>query len=146
MRREILITNSAEYRPDIGRTLDMVSLWLQTTPQGEWSLKLEKIKKRRSLSQNALLWAWMTAVAKEWADATGDYFTKEQFKEMFARRFLPVTGPDGETVGRSTSTLTKEEMTEFLTNIHVWVSENMQINLPNAEDRMFNEWKEQYED
>lgn len=146
MRREIIISKNYDGLPDISTINDTISLWLQTIPKGEWSLRLEKIKKKRSLNQNALLWAWMTAVAKEWADATGDYFTKEQFKETFARRFIPVTGPDGETVGRSTSTLTKEEMTEFLTNIHVWVSENMHINLPNAEDRMFNEWYSQYED
>lgn len=147
MKREIQINyTQGNHSPDIPSVLETLNVWLQTIPFGEWTIRLEKVKKKRSLSQNAILWMWMTAIAKEWADATGQYYTKEQFKEFFARKFIPVTGPDGETVGGSTSTLTVEQMTEFLTNIHAWVAENLMINLPNAEDKFINDWYSQYED
>ena len=146
MRREIIISKNYDNLPNISTINDTISLWLQTIPKGEWSLRLEKIKKKRSLNQNALLWAWMTALSKEWAAATDQHYTKEQFKEMFTRMFLPVTTPTGETIGGSTSMLTTEQMTEFLTKIQVYVAEQWGITLLNAEDRMFNEWYSQYEE
>ena len=146
MRREIIISKNYDGLPDISTINDTISLWLQTIPKREWSLRLEKIKKKRSLNQNALLWVWMEVLSKEWADAIDEHYTKEQFKEMFARMFLPVTTPTGETIGGSTSTLTKEQMTEFLTNVQVYAAQNWGITLLNAEDRMFNEWYSQYED
>ena len=145
MKREIIISKNYNGLPDISTINDTISLWLQTIPKGEWSLRLEKIKKKRSLSQNALLWVWMEVLSKEWAEATDEHYTKEQFKEMFARMFLPVTTPIGETIGGSTSTLTTEQMTEFLTNVQVYAAQNWGITLLNAEDRMFNEWYSQYE-
>lgn len=146
MRREIIISKNYDGLPDISTISDTISLWLQTIPKGEWSLRLEKIKKKRSLNQNALLWVWMEVLSKEWAEATDEHYTKEQFREMFARMFLPVTTPTGETIGGSTSTLTTEQMTEFLTNVQVYAAQNWGITLLNAEDKMFNEWYSQYED
>ena len=147
MRREIQISYTQGNRsPSIANVLETLNVWLQTIPFGEWTIRLEKVKKKRSLSQNALLWAWMTALSKEWAAATDQHYTKEQFKEMFARMFLPVSTPTGDVVGGSTSTLTLEQMTEFLTKIQVYVAEQWGITLLNAEDRMFNEWYSQYEE
>ena len=145
MKREI------EIRKRVGESLlkeqikDVVSMWLDTCPSGDWVLKLEKKTTQRGLSQNALLWVWMEVMSKEWAEATGDYYTKEQWKEFFARKFLPVTGPDGETVGGSTSALTTEQMTTFLTNIQAHAATEWGITLLGAEDKMFNEWRSQYE-
>ena len=123
----------------------VVEMWITTCPNGEWTLKLEKKVRQRGLSQNALLWVWMEVLSKEWAEATGDHYTKEQWKEFFARKFLPVTGPDGEIVGGSTSALTTEQMTEFLTKIQAHVATEWGITLLGAEDQMFNEWRSQYE-
>lgn len=124
---------------------DNLSMWIDTCSAGQYVLRLEKAKKQRGVSQNALLWVWMDVMSKEWADATDDHYTKEQWKEFFARKFLPVTGPCGEIVGGSTSTLTTEQMTEFLTKIQVYVATEWGITLLGAEDNMFNEWRAQYE-
>lgn len=140
MKRELQINKQS----NIHSILDTIQLWIQTIPNGEWILKLEKAKKHRSLSQNALLWVWMDILSKEWAEATGEYFTKDQFKEMFARKFLPIDSPLG-VVGRNTSTLTKEEMTDFMTNIQAYVATEWGITLLGEEDRMFNEWRKQYD-
>lgn len=146
MKREINITkNLWGLNRYIGDVLETVSMWLGCIGNGEWVLKLEKKQKQRSYSQNSLLWLWMDVVAKEWADATDDHYTKEQFKEFFARKFLPVTGPEGSVIGGSTSALTSEQMSEFLTKIQAYAAEQWDITLLGAEDRMFNEWKSQYE-
>lgn len=108
-------------------------------------LKLEKKSTKRGLSQNALLWVWMEVISKEWADATDDHYTKEQWKEFFARKFLPVTGPGGEIVGGSTSALTQEQMTEFLNKIQSYAATEWGIALLGAEDNMFDEWRKMYE-
>lgn len=127
---------------ELQRTIEM---WITTCPNGEWTLKLEKKVRQRGLSQNALLWVWMEVLSKEWAEATDDHYTKEQWKELFARKFLPVTGPDGSVIGGSTSALTTEQMTEFLTKIQVYAATEWGITLLGAEDSMFNEWRSQYE-
>lgn len=127
---------------ELQRTIEM---WITTCPNGEWTLKLEKKVRQRGLSQNALLWVWMEVLSKEWAEATDDHYTKEQWKELFARKFLPVTGPDGSVIGGSTSALTTEQMTEFLTKIQVYAATEWGITLLGAEDSMFNEWRIQYE-
>ena len=145
MKREIEIRKRAGESLLMEQIRDVVSMWLTTCPNGDWVLKLEKKTVQRGLSQNALLWVWMEVMSKEWAEATGDYYTKEQWKEFFARKFLPVTGPDGETVGGSTSALTTEQMTTFLTNIQAHAATEWGITLLGAEDKMFNEWRSQYE-
>jgi hypothetical protein len=144
MKREIEIRKRAGESLLIEQIRDVVSMWLETCPSGDWTLKLEKKKVQRGLSQNALLWVWMEVLSKEWAEATDDHYTKEQWKEFFARKFLPVTGPDGEIVGGSTSALTTEQMTEFLTKIQAYAATEWGITLLGAEDSMFNEWRSQY--
>lgn len=145
MKREIEI-----YKLDIGAMTDgpgweaTVKMWLQTIGRGTWVLKLEKKAAQRTVSQNALMWTWFDVIAKEWAEATDRCYTKEQVKEMFTRKFLPIDTPLG-VVGRSTSSLTTEEMSEFMDKVHAYVSTEWGIELLNPEDKMFNEWKSQYE-
>lgn len=147
MKREIVFSKSGgALTVPVGTLVDTVVMWASTISGGEWSLKLEKAKKQRGVSQNALLWVWMDAIAKEWADATDQHYTKEQFKEFFAREFLPVTGPDGSVIGGSTSALTTEQMNTFLTKIQVYAAERWGITLLGSEDKMFNEWRNQYEE
>ena len=124
---------------------DTVHMWVHMIANGEWTLKLEKKVRQRGLSQNALLWVWMEVLSKEWAEATGDHYTKEQWKEYFARKFRPVSMPDGSIVGGSTSAMSVEQMTEFLTEIQAHVSTEWGITLLGQEDKMFNEWRKQYE-
>lgn len=146
MKREIDIKKEQfSCSRSIEELLRTIEMWITTCPNGEWTLKLEKKVRQRGLSQNALLWVWMEVLSKEWAEATDDLYTKEQWKEFFARKFLPVTGPDGEIVGGSTSALTTEQMTEFLTKIQAYAATEWGITLLGAEDNMFNEWRSQYE-
>lgn len=150
MKREIIFRKTqhgceAVNVPEGKTVADMFYMWLDTVSIGEWVLKFEKKSTKRGLSQNALLWVWMEVMSKEWADATDDHYTKEQWKEFFARKFLPVTGPGGEIVGGSTSALTQEQMTEFLNKIQSYAATEWGVALLGAEDNMFDEWRKMYE-
>lgn len=144
MKREITIVKSDGFEPAVYNINDTVDMWLRCCPKGEWTLKLEKTKKQRSVSQNALMWLWMDAIAKEWTELTGEQYTREQVKDMFAKKFLPVDSPMG-VVGRSTSSLSVEEMCEFMNKVQAYAATEWGIPLLTPEDRMFKEWREQYE-
>lgn len=144
MKRSITITKGGDGMLVVD-PVSVVKMWCDTIPNGEWVLSLERKPRQRGVSQNALLWVWMEVMSKEWADATDQHYTKEQWKEFFARKFIPVTMPDGNTVGGSTSQLTVEQMTEFLTKIQAYAATEWGITLLGAEDRLFNEWRNQYE-
>ena len=146
MKREVYITKRAGLLScNMGELWDILTMWLQTIGNGEWVLKLEKKQVQRSLNQNALLWIWMQVLSKEWAEATGQHYTKEQWKEYFMRTLRPVTMLDGTTVGASTSAMTQDEMTELLTEIQAYAATELGIRLRGAEDKMFDQWKGQYE-
>jgi len=145
MKREIVIWKREAEVSDAQKAHDVLDMWLKTMPNGQWTLKMEKTKSQRTVSQNALLWLWMEAASQWWYEASGVRYTKEQMKEYFARLFLPVTDPDGNTIGGSTSGLGTEQMTEFLENIRVYALEKWGLELPLPEDNMFNEWRAQYE-
>ena len=129
-----------------GSICGAVKMWIETVPNGEWVLRIEKKKTQRSVSQNALMWIWFSVIAQEWSEATDRYYSKESVKEFFCRKYLPIELPNGEVVGGSTSGLTTEQFTEFLNKIQAHAATEWGITLFGAEDEMFNEWKEQSED
>ena len=45
-------------------------------PVLEWEIDVNKKKKRRSSSQNALMWMWLDKIAKAMSDKTATKFTK----------------------------------------------------------------------
>lgn len=102
-----------------------------------WQVIIKPYKKNRSLDQNNLLHMWIQAVANE----TGNDL--ETVKEYLRARYLspvsrewkePVTGKVSIVEApRSTTTLTVQEMTDFLNNIQQFALDNG-IALPHPED------------
>lgn len=123
----------------------LLDMWLGGLSAGMWTLKLEKKPVQRSISQNALMWIWFEAVAQEWTEATGRSYTKENVHDYFCALFLPVTTPDGVNMPGSTSGLSTDKMAEFLNKVHAHAATEWGIQLLSQEDRMFNEWRSQYE-
>lgn len=144
MKRAIVIWKRANERLAVEQIHRMVDMWLDTCPNGDWVLSMEKEKKQRSVSQNALMWLWFDVIAKEWSDATDVMYTKEQVKDMFTRKFLPMDTPMG-VIGKSTSSLSVDEMTEFLNKVQAYATSEWGISLLSAEDKMFDTWRRQYE-
>ena len=147
MKREIVLSKGADGSILIGcgSWYDVINTWLKSIGTGMWVLKLEKKASQRSISQNKLMWLWFEAIAQEFTEASEEYYSRDAVKEYFCRKFRPLRMPDGEIVGGSTSNMTTEEMTEFLDKVQAYAATTWGITLMNPEDKMFDQWRNQYE-
>lgn len=96
-------------------------------------------RKHRTLAQNALFHAWMTEIAKHYAETHGDWHPPEVWKEYLKRLFLGEkahTMPDGRvvTTTRGTSDLKVDEFAAFLDQIDMWAAQELELMLPHPED------------
>lgn len=108
---------------------EITKLWPQIKASIQAGNKLELTIKRekRSLDQNSLLWSVLTDLSKQvkWYDQT---LTKEEFKDLLTaglKKQKAVPGIDGGFVmlGTSTSSMTKEEMSDLITLAHAFGDE-----------------------
>lgn len=88
---------------------------------------VEVREETRSVAQNAHLWAMLTDIAKQ-VDWYGQKLTPEEFKHVFTAalsRQKVVPGIDGGFVvlGKSTSSMTKSEMSELMELVSAFASE-----------------------
>lgn len=118
--------------------------WLACISNGTYVLRLERKKKQRSIPQNKLMWLWFTAIAEEWSNACGRGFTKEDVHDAYCMQFLPRETPNGLRYGGSTSSLTTEEMTDFLNKVQADAATEYGITLPNPDDHIWDMWVEQF--
>jgi len=102
-----------------------VARWASGVPQGT---TVEFKAPRRSLDQNALLWARLTEIARS-VDWYGTKMTAEDWKDVFSaslRKSRVVPGIDAGTfvvLGMRTSDMTKEEFTALLDLIDAFAAE-----------------------
>ena len=101
-----------------------------------WRVTVEPHRERRSLNQNALMWAWVNRVAAHVHEATGQ--GNDEIHEFFKGQFLPwrviEIGGIVETVPGSTKKLSKAEMSEYMNKIYAWATSEMGLLLPLPED------------
>lgn len=88
---------------------------------------VEVREETRSLAQNARLWAMLEDIARQ-VDWYGQKLTPEEFKHVFTAalsRQKVVPGIDGGFVvlGKSTSSMTKSEMSELMELVSAFASE-----------------------
>lgn len=120
MGRALIVVNSAA---DRGRA----QAWAAKAPFGT---RIEFKAAKRSLDQNAKMWAALTDVARQ-ATHMGKRYTPDQWKILFLHacgrevQFLPAL--DGSTFipwGQSSSDLSKAEMSELIECILAWGAEH----------------------
>lgn len=128
---------------DYHATLDTITLWLQTCTNGKYTISMKKVQENRSNQQNKIMWVWFSHIAREWSEATGRVYTKEEVYNAYCLQFLPVNTPKGRAAGH-TSTLTMEQMSEFLEKVRADAAQEYGIQLPNAEDNFFAALAEEY--
>ena len=118
-RRAILTLNSQEVR---NRALD----WINRSPAGT---RVTFQAPKRSLDQNALLWTYLGDVASQVVH-NGRKYPSEAWKHLFlaaiGREVQFIEGLDGQPVqwGRSSSDLSKAEMSELLDFIGAYGAEH----------------------
>ncbi len=120
MPRQLLILANESVRE---RAVD----WIAKAPVGT---RIEFKGPKRSLEQNAKLWATLTDIASQ-ATHSGRKYTTDQWKAIFLNaigreiQFIPAL--DGQSFipwGQSSSDLSKDEMSELLAFMEAWCAEN----------------------
>lgn len=104
----------------------------------DWRVETMRYVKRRSPSQNNLMWMWLNKVA----DITGQHtgYDSDDMHYFFKHKFLPGSGKTiiqigGETVVRLTTTnLNTIEMHNYMEAIDRWAVEFLKLILPRPED------------
>ena len=104
----------------------------------KWEITVKRHRKRRSLNQNRMYWAWVTEVADAVSDYTG--YERDEIHEFFKQNFLPgrtieIAGMEAE--HRTTTKLDTKEMSEYCDRIHRWASTELGHTLPLPPERAY---------
>ena len=90
-------------------------------------VELKPEKTKRSLDQNARYWGLVAQVAEQ-ASVDGKQFSAEAWHELLKREILGLVDlPGGQTMGRSTATLTVAEFAEFMTKVEAWAAQTLGV-------------------
>lgn len=99
--------------------------WVRRAPEGT---RLEFKASKRSLPQNALMWAMLTEISQQ-VDWYGQKLSADDWKDVFTaslRRARVVPGLDAGTfvpIGMRTSDMSKEEMSDLIELITAFAAE-----------------------
>lgn len=85
-------------------------------------VSIEEMKSKRTLDQNAYMWALLTAISQQApAHMGGVYYSPHVWHKYCASRFLGVEpGPWGHGVPKSTANLKVGEFCDYLAQIEAW--------------------------
>lgn len=95
---------------------------------------IQEAKNSRSLAQNRLFHMWMREISQGWAEATGEFYAPDVWKEYFKRLHLGQDTVRGISVTRQTSKLKVAEMADFLTWIDHYTGSELGITLTHPVD------------
>lgn len=108
---------------------------------GEYTVKIVRKTKPRTISQNALMWLWYTCME----DSTGQ--PKEDFHEYYKQKFLGRDIYIGQTPSRvygSTTDLNTAQFTNYLEKVKADAATEFGIILPLPEDKYYSEFVAEY--
>ncbi len=114
------------------RVLDLIGA---LSPDKVWRVTIELHKKRRSLSQNSLMWLWLDQVADHVHQYTGQ--DKDDLHEIFKQKFASVKCVglgDDEYLVRSTRKMTTAEMSNYMDAIYAFCTSELGLLLPLPEE------------
>ena len=118
-----------EDRKQVLETITLLNL------EKPWTVEIKPYRKKRTLSQNALMWKWIETVANHVSQHTG--YTKAEVHEHFKAMFLP---PKRVEIGgkvseqRTTTKLTTKEMAQYMDAIYRWAAGELGLVLPIPEE------------
>jgi len=113
------------------RNVDYLAVNLPKWEGYDGVLKIKKKWNKRSTSQNSLYWVWVTLIAESCGNTPEEMHTI--FKGLYAPKIEVKYGKKSFMIPRSTTSLTKGEMVEFMFNVQTEAA-NLGIVLPTPED------------
>lgn len=106
--------------------------------------KIEKVSDKRSIDQNSLYWLWLTSISRE----TGN--EKNYLHDFYRMEFLPKRiikiGELKYEMPISTTELDVSQFTQYLNKIQTHANCELGIDLPNPEDKRFEDWYNYHKD
>lgn len=114
---------------------------LSTLRNGSYVLTVKRKAEKRSVDQNALMWAWFTCIETE----TGT--PRQDVHDYYCRKFLRKTimwNGRNEVIVEGTSKQTKQQMSMFLDNVQADAASEFGITLPTPEDEAWEAFFESY--
>lgn len=118
-----------------------LSYLFSTLRNGTYTITVKRSEEKRSIAQNDLLWMWMRCIENE----TGT--PKDEVYMYYCKKFLMRTIQLGQRLERiymTSSKLSMEEMTVFLTQIQADAASELGITLPTPQDRFFEQFYQDY--
>ena len=115
--------------------VEPIRLINRLSPDKRWVITIEAEKKRRTLSQNNLMWMWIDTICKMCGDERG--YTKDEMARIFKQKFLVpnvVTLNGEEFIEYSTKKLSKKEMSEYMNHIEMFAAQEFGVFVPVPED------------
>lgn len=113
----------------------------RTLQNGEHSISISKLVKKRTIDQNRLMWLWFACIERE----TGT--SKEDVHDYYCKKFLirtaNINGVE-EKIYSGTSKLTTLGMKDFLDKVQADASSEFGIQLPDPNDLHWKEFEEHY--
>ena len=100
-----------------------------------WAITVEPYRKKRTLSQNALMWKWLEKVVQHIHEDTGQ--NKNSIHEYLKRQYLPpkIEEVFGVVIKTwSTTDLSTADMSTYMDKIYAWATSEMGLLLPVPED------------
>lgn len=122
----------------LGRTLDSL---VSVLSNGKYRVVIERYTEPRTLSQNALMWFWMTCIEESTGTAKEDVYN--YYCRKFLSRITVVAGHEV-LVNDTSSMLNTVQMSEFMTKIQADAASEMGIVLPLPSDRYYEEFINDY--
>lgn len=98
-----------------------------------WRVKIEVLRKKRTLPQNALYWEWLTVIGNELG------YTKDEMHDVFREKLLPwrevnVCGVRRKILTSTSSPeFTTAMMAEYMGHIERFAGQELDIRLPHPE-------------
>lgn len=114
---------------------------LALLPNGVYDVMIKRHREQRTLSQNDLMWLWLTCIE----DATGT--PKQDAYLHYCKKFLlrkVAIGNEVEMVYDTSSRLNTKQMGEFLDKIQADAAAELGITLPQPTDRYFETFVQTY--
>lgn len=107
---------------------------LKTLVDGDYILLLKR-KGKRSDQQNKYYWGVLVAMITAELKRLGNNVDEEIVHEWLKVKFRPVylhndAGEVIDTIGGSTTGMNKDEMSEYIDRIIVWVQDNLNLSIP----------------
>ena len=123
-------------------TFDMELPYLfQTLANGTYTITVKRASEKRSISQNDLMWMWLSCIERETGTPKDDLYV--YYCKKFLMKVITV-GQMQERVYSNTSKLNTIQMTDFLNKLQADAATELGITLPLPEDRFFECFYQQF--